>query len=95
MASDDTGVTVTFDYMADGTPLRFSDGTHAAEVRIEGRSITGFTLRARRYTLSERSSLLLPLPLTCAIAQRYPGCELSIAYIDSYGDSVDASWVAD
>lgn len=95
MASDDTGVTVTFDYMADGTPLRFSDGTHAAEVRVEGRSITGFTLRARRYTLSERSSLLLPLPLTRAIAQRYPGCELSIAYIDSYGDSVDASWVAD
>ena len=93
--SDDDGATVFFDYMAGGTPIRFSDGSHAAEVRIEGQSITAFSLRLRRYTLTERDSLLLPLALSRAIAQRYPGCELTVAYIDSYGDSVGASWIAD
>ena len=86
---------VTFDYMVDGTPVRFANGAHAAEVRIEGQSITAFSLRLRRYTLTERDSLLLPLALSRAIAQRYPGCELSVAYIDPFGDSVSASWVAD
>ncbi|MFR2022684.1 MAG: hypothetical protein ACLS6C_05265 [Clostridia bacterium] len=81
--------------MAGGTPIRFADGSHAAEVRIEGQSITAFSLRLRRYTLTERDSLLLPLALSRAIAQRYPGCELTVAYIDSYGDSVGASWIAD
>ena len=73
--------------MAGGTPIRFADGSHAAEVRIEGQSITAFSLRLRRYTLTERDSLLLPLALS--------GCELTVAYIDSYGDSVGASWIAD
>ena len=95
IASDDDGATVFFDYMAGGTPIRFADGFHAAEVRIEGQSITAFSLRLRRYTLTERDSLLLPLALSRAIAQRYPGCELTVAYIDSYGDSVGASWIAD
>ena len=93
--SDDDGATVFFDYMAGGTPIRFADGSHAAEVRIEGQSITAFSLRLRRYTLTERDSLLLPLALSRAIAQRYPGCELTVAYIDSYDDSVGASWIAD
>ena len=95
IASGDDGATVFFDYMAGGTPIRFADGSHAAEVRIEGQSITAFSLRLRRYTLTERDSLLLPLALSRAIAQRYPGCELTVAYIDSYGDSVGASWIAD
>ena len=95
IASDDDGATVFFDYMAGGTPIRFADGSHAAEVRIEGQSITAFSLRLRRYTLTERDSLLLPLALSRAIAQRYPGCELTVAYIDSYGESVGASWIAD
>ena len=95
IASDDDGATVFFDYMAGGTPIRFANGSHAAEVRIEGQSITAFSLRLRRYTLTERDSLLLPLALSRAIAQRYPGCELTVAYIDSYGDSVGASWIAD
>lgn len=95
MESDADGATVFFDYMALGTPIRFSDGSHAAEVRIESGSITAFTLRFRRYTLTERDSLLLPVSLARAVAQRYPGCELTAAYIDSYGDTVSASWIAD
>ena len=87
--------TLTFGYQLGGVPIRFADGSHAAEVRIEGQSITAFSLRLRRYTLTERDSLLLPLALSRAIAQRYPGCELTVAYIDSYGESVGASWIAD
>ena len=93
--TDDAGAAVFFDYMVNGTPVRFADGVHAAEVRIEGQSITGFSLRLRRYTLTERESLLLPLTLSRAIARRYPGCELTVAYVDSYGESVSASWIAD
>ena len=33
--------------------------------------------------------------MNSTIAQRYPGCELTVAYIDSYGESVGASWIAD
>ena len=38
--------TVSFDYAVGGTPLRFSDGSHAATVTIEGQTITEFSLRA-------------------------------------------------
>lgn len=95
MERDETGATVRFDYMVGGTPVRFSDGSPAAEVRIEGNSITAFTLCMRRYTSTERSTALLPTALSRAIAQRYPGCELTVAYIDTYGDTVSASWIAD
>ena len=58
------------------------------------------TLSARLATLEKELETKLvvrssPLALTRAIAQRYPGCELTVAYIDSYGDSVGASWIAD
>ena len=89
------GYTMFFDYMVNGTPLRFSDGSHAAELSVRGRSITSFRLRLRRYTLSDRDSLLLPLALSRAIAQNMPGCELSIAYVDPYSDTVSTSWIAD
>ena len=95
MRTEDSVCIVTFDYLVGGTPLRFSDGSHAAEVRLEGRSITAFSLRLRRYTVTERSTPLLPPALACAIARNSPGSELSVAYVDSYGDSVSAGWVAD
>ncbi len=95
MERDETGTTVRFDYMVGGTPVRFSDSAPAAEVRIEGNSITAFVLTMRRYTLTERSTALLPTALSRAIAQRYPNCELTVAYIDAYGDTVGASWIAD
>ena len=34
--------TVSFDYAVGGTPLRFSDGSHAATVTIEDQTITEF-----------------------------------------------------
>ena len=64
--------------------LQAVEGREAPYESIEGRIV-----------LNDRNSLLLPLALSRAIAQRYPGCELTVAYIDSYGDSVGASWIAD
>lgn len=93
--SNEQRTIVSFDYMVGGTPIRFSGGDHAADVRIDGGSITAFTLHLRRYTLTEHESLLLPTALARAVAQRYPGCLLSIAYVDAYTDTVRASWVAD
>lgn len=95
METDGDAVTVTFDYMVAGTPVRFSDGSHAAEVRIEGNTVTAFTLRARRYTLTENATELLPISLARHIATRYEGSALSAAYIDSFGDSVSVGWIAD
>lgn len=53
--------TVSFDYAVGGTPLRFSDGSHAATVTIEGQTITEFSLHCRSYTLSDSPALLLPI----------------------------------
>ena len=77
----------------DGTPLRFSDGTHAASVTIEGQSITGFTLHCRTYTLSDSPALLLPVRQAAAIAaSRYPSAELRVCYDDRGADTVGVSW---
>lgn len=85
--------TITFDYAVNGTPLRFSDGTHAAYVTIEGQSITSFTLHCRSYTLSDSPALLLPARQAAAIAaSRYPGAELCVCYDDRGTDTVGVSW---
>lgn len=87
--------TVTFDYVVDGTPLRFSDGSHAASVTIEGSAITAFTLRCRSYTLTDASALLLPAPQAAAIAAGdHPGSALHVCYDDRGADSVGVNWFA-
>ena len=85
--------TVTFDYVIDGTPLRFADGSHAAAVIIEGQCITGFTLHCRSYTLSDSPALLLPVRQAVAIAAaRYLNAELRVCYDDRGADTVGVSW---
>lgn len=87
--------TVTFDYVVGGTPLRFSDGSHAASVTIEGSTITAFTLRCRSYTLSDQPALLLPAQQAAAIAgSRYLDAELRVCYDDRGADTVGVSWFA-
>ena len=89
------GYSVTLDYVVNGTPLRFSDGSHAASVTIEGHSITAFTIHFRSYELTDTYSLLLPMQLSAAIAQnRYEGCELSVFYVDRGTDTVSVDWIA-
>lgn len=90
------GCTVTFDYMAQGTPIRLSGGAHAASVTIEGQTITEFSLRLRQYAATEDETLLLPMPLSAAIAAAHnEGSELIIAYVDGGGDTVSAAYLAE
>ncbi len=88
--------TVTFDYVVGGTPLRFSDGSHAAEVVIDEQTVTAFSLRCRSYTLSDVSALLLPVRQAAAIAAAgYHDAELRVCYEDSGADTVGVNWFAD
>ena len=92
---DSKRCTVTFDYAVNGTPLHFSDGTHAAYVTIEGQTITSFQLRCRSYTVSDSPSLLLPIRQAAAIAgSKYQNAELHICYEDRGADTVSAAWFA-
>jgi len=86
---------ISFDLMADGTPIRFSNGSHAATVVIEGQSITAFTLRVRSYTLTESAPLLLPFAQAAAIAGGWDGAELIVAYVDAGAEEVLPAWIAE
>ena len=87
--------TLTFAYHVDGVPVRFSDGSSAAEVTLDKKAVSALSLRIRRYTATGTPSLLLPLRQALAIAQRHPGAELSIGYADHGAGTVEASWLAD
>ena len=88
--------TVSFDYAVGGTPLRFSDGSHAATVTIEDQTITEFSLHCRSYTLSDSPALLLPIRQAAAIAgSKYLGAELHICYDERGADTVGVGWFAD
>lgn len=88
--------TVTFDYAVGGTPLRFSDLSHAASITIDGQVITSFSLHCRSYTLSDSPALLLPATQAAAIASlRYSGAEMHVCYEDRGGDTVGVNWFAD
>ncbi len=86
---------IVFDLMANGTPIRFSDGSHAAVVTIEGQRISAFSLKARRYTLAEDPTPLLPFSLSAAIARVWNGAELIVAYVDAGGETAEAAWIAE
>lgn len=89
------GYEVSFDYLVGGTPVRFADGAHAMTLTIDGQSVTAFTLRARHYALTGESALQLPLLQAAAVARVYRNAELSVAYVDGGGDTVEPIWVAD
>ena len=86
---------ITFDLMVDGTPLHFANGSHAATVTVEGRSITAFTLRVRSYTRGEVEPLLLPFAQAASIARVWDGAELVVAYIDTGAEEVLPAWIAE
>ena len=85
--------TLRFGYQFGGVPIRFADGSDAAQVLLTGTTVSSMELRLRQYTAAETDSLLLPLRQTLAIAAE--GAELSIGYADHGGDTVSAAWLAD
>ena len=95
VSARDGGAEITFDLMADGTPIRFSDGAPAVSVTVEDRSVTAFTCRARSYTRSENAALLLPFAQAAAIARVWDGAELIVAYVDTGAGTVEPVWIAE
>ena len=85
---------IVFGYQVGGVPIVFSDGRPAAEVVLTGSTISSLSLRFRQYAPGTERSLLLPLTQALAVASMNPGKELSIAYVDSAGASVSASWIS-
>ena len=94
-ANEDGSVEISFDLLADGTPIRRSDGSHAASVTVEGQSVTAFVCRARCYTKAEDAALLLPFAQAAAIAHVWNGAELLIAYVDTSAEAVQPVWIAE
>lgn len=88
------GYAVTLDYAVSGTPLCFSDGSHAVCITITGQSITEFSLHFRSYALTEETAPLLPLQQAFAIAQnRHKSSEPAVYYVDAGGSTVSPSWI--
>lgn len=95
VSRSDEVTTLRFGYHVDGVPVRFSDGSSAAEVTLTGTVVTRLSLRFRQYTASGETSLLLPLRQALAIAAAdHEGAELFIGYADG-GASVSAQWMAE
>ena len=86
------GYTVDFNYMADGVPVRFRDGSAAASVTVSDGTVTAFTLHCRCYTRSETSLRPLPLAQALAIASGKDGV-LDISYVDNSTSALSVSWI--
>ena len=86
---------ITFDLMADGTLIRYSDGSHAGAVTIEHGCVTAFTFKARSYTNTDDPPLLLPFAQAAAIARVWRGAELIVAYVDAGSEDVVPAWIAE
>lgn len=91
---EDTTV-LQFDYHAGSIPIRFSDGSCAAEVTLTGSTVSALTLRFRQYAFSGESSLLLPLRQALAIAVQNRGTDLSIGYADNGTETLAACWLTE
>ena len=85
---------VRFGYQVKGVPIRFSDGSYAAEVTLTGSTISTLSLHFRQYTATGEKSLLLPLRQALAIAAKSDGAELSLGYADNGAAALSACWLA-
>ena len=85
-----------FGYQVGGIPVRFADGSSAAEITLAGRGVSDLTFHIRQYTTEEASSLLRPLRQALAIhASTQAGAELFIGYPDNGVGTASAGWLAE
>lgn len=91
----ETETFLTFGYQSSGVPIRFADGSAAAEVTLSGNTISALSLRPRQYSAASSASPLLPLRQAMAIAGRTEGAELSIGYADTGVYPLSAVWLTD
>ena len=69
----ETATFLTFGYQSGGVPIRFADGSAAAEVTLSGNTISALSLRPRQYSAASSASPLLPLRQAMSIAGRTEG----------------------
>lgn len=91
----DNSTVLLFGYHINGIPVRFANGSNAAEVTLTGSTVSSLSLNFRHCTVTGETSLLLPLQQALAIASKGPGAELSIGYADTGSDKLSACWLAD
>lgn len=83
---------VLFGYMVVGYPVVFQDD-YAVKIQIENNTITSFSLHLRSYTLTEKSSTLLPVLQAAAAAQDENAHELFCGYYDDGSDALLPCWL--
>lgn len=87
---------ITYGYSLNGALVWTGNEGWAAEFRLSGGLLTGFTLNLRSYTAGEASTPLLPAHLAAAAmtALGARNSELLLLYRDGGGDTISAAWVA-
>ncbi|NCB51569.1 MAG: hypothetical protein EOM54_06785 [Clostridia bacterium] len=83
---------IKFDYVLNGVPVSFSDGSSAAEITITGSEITSAKMTFREYAYSDIAERPLPALYAAAVVQASGGGEPRLTYIDNM-DSVAADWI--
>lgn len=86
---------VSLGYHRQGVPIRFSDGSQAMELELNGAVIVSLSLHLRQYGAGDSNSLLLPMAQAVAVARSIPGGSLNAAYVDNGAASLSACWLAD
>lgn len=88
-------VTLYYSYAVEGVPIRFYDGDSTAVITLSGATVSELTMRLRRYTVTEESSLLLPVRQAAAIMGQYEETELFLGYADDGSERMSARWLAE
>ena len=86
----DTQTAWTFEYYIGGLPVRQTSG-NGATVVFTGNHLSSLTLAVRRYTLTEQTTQLLPVPQAAAIAPA--GANLHPEYADTGAAVLQAGWI--
>ena len=88
-------VTLYYSYAVEGVPIRFYDGDSTAVITLSGAMVSELTMRLRRYTVTEESSLILPVRQAAAIMGQYEETELFLGYADDGSERMSARWLAE
>ena len=89
---EENSYSISFEYCADGVPVRLSDGP-AVTLTVRNGFLTEAVLRYRCYTPTEETVTPLPRPLALAAVRSVGGGEPLLCYVDTRRD-VMLQWTA-
>lgn len=88
-------IILTYGYQVQGIPVCYADGFEAGTITVSGTTVSDLSLRLRRYTIQEETSMLLPLRQALAIAEQYENTELFIGYAGDGNGRMKACWLVE